>query len=91
MRIIIIDEIHNILIEKFTNFGYSCEYNPKIKREEILKTIRDFDGLIVRSKTKIDKQILHEAKKLKFIGRVGSGLENIDVKFAEGLNIKCFN
>ena len=58
---------------------------------EILAKVDQYEGLIIRSKYPIDEDFLARAKKLKFIGRVGSGLENIDVKAVESRNIHLIN
>ncbi|MCK4664425.1 MAG: hypothetical protein KAT68_16260 [Bacteroidales bacterium] len=90
-NILIIDSIHEKLVEELTFTGFNCSYRPEINKNEILKIIPDYDGLILRSKITIDKIFIDNAKKLKFIGRVGSGLDNIDVKYAEKKGIKCLN
>jgi D-3-phosphoglycerate dehydrogenase len=56
---------------------------------EILKLIPEYDGLVIRSKFKITREIIDSAKKLKCIGRAGAGMENIDVEYAESKGIKC--
>jgi len=91
MKILIVDKIHDILIEKLSNAGYFCDYKPKITALEIEENISLYHGLIIRSKTKITKHIIDKAFSLKFIGRVGAGLENIDVAYAESKGIVCFN
>ncbi|PLX23712.1 MAG: hydroxyacid dehydrogenase, partial [Salinivirgaceae bacterium] len=60
-------------------------------KEECLQIIDQYDGIIIRSKFIIDDPFLEKATKLKFIGRVGAGMENIDVEAAEKRGIKCFN
>ncbi|MDA3952054.1 MAG: NAD(P)-dependent oxidoreductase [Bacteroidales bacterium] len=91
MDILFIDSTHNRLPEKLTQSGFNCDYKPDIKSDDIIKIISKYDGIILRSKIKIDKPIIDKATKLKFIGRVGAGLENIDVEYANIKNIKCFN
>jgi len=91
MKIIIVDNVHDILIEKFIKAGYNCHYQPDITKQLLLSIINEYDGLIIRSKIELDKELLAQLPKLKFIGRVGSGLENIDVEFAQSQGIQCFN
>lgn len=91
MRVLFIDSTHKSLPEKLEAAGFDIDYNVKISKDEILKNIHQYDGVIIRSKIKLDKDILDLATNLKFIGRVGAGLENIDVKYAESKGIKCFN
>lgn len=91
MHVLFVDSTHNRLPEKLTQAGFACDYIPNIKPEEIINIISKYDGVIIRSKIKIDRSIIEAAKNLKFIGRVGAGLENIDVEYAEQKGIKCFN
>ncbi len=91
MYVLFVDSTHDKLPEKLTQLGFICDYQPDIKPEEIINIISKYNGIIIRSKIKIDKRIIDAAKNLKFIGRVGAGLENIDVEYAEQKGIKCFN
>jgi D-3-phosphoglycerate dehydrogenase len=91
IKILFVDSTHQILPEKLSNAGFYCDYNPDIEEKEINEIISEYDGLIIRSKIKIDKTIIDKATNLKFIGRVGAGLENIDIPYAENKGIKCFN
>jgi len=90
-KILFVDSTHQILPEKLSNAGFYCDYKPDIEEKEINKIISEYEGLIIRSKIKIDKTIIDKATNLKFIGRVGAGLENIDTPYAENKGIKCFN
>jgi|AMQJ01.1.fsa_nt_gi D-3-phosphoglycerate dehydrogenase len=91
MRVLFVDSTHNKLPEKLTKAGFICDYFPDIEPNEIVKIISKYNGVIIRSKIKIDKAIIDAATNLKFIGRVGAGLENIDVEYATQRGIKCFN
>ena len=91
LRVLFVDSTHNRLPEKLANSGFICDYQPNIKPDQIATVISKYDGIIIRSKIKIDKNIIDHAENLKFIGRVGAGLENIDVEYAESKRIKCFN
>jgi len=91
MQILIVDLIHEILIEKFENQGLKCDYKPNITKKEIWETIENYDGIIIRSKIKLTKDVLERARNLKFIGRVGAGLESIDLDFAKSKGIFCIN
>jgi D-3-phosphoglycerate dehydrogenase len=90
-KILIIDQVHEILIEKLNNAGFNCHYSPDIKKEEIVKIIGEFHGLIIRSKSEINKSFIDKGNQLKFIGRIGSGMENIDVAYANQKGIVCIN
>ena len=91
MKIIFIDTTHPKLIEDLKSRGFICDQAHDKNRSEILKIIKNYDGIVIRSRFKIDNIFINAAKKLKFIARAGSGTENIDVKYAVKRNIKCFN
>lgn len=90
-RILIVDDLHPIFNEQATALGYVVDEEPLITREETLARIAGYVGIAVRTKFKIDEEILNAAKKLKFIARAGAGLDNIDVALADKLNIKLIN
>lgn len=91
MKVLFIDTTHEILPQKLEEMGFQCDYFSDYKYKDYLNCIADYDGVVIRSKIKMDKPILEQAKKLKFIGRVGAGMENIDVEFAKSLGIACLN
>ncbi len=68
--------------------GFSNEENYKATKAEIEEIISNYEGIVIRSRFNIDKQFLDAAKNLKFIARVGAGLESIDTEYAEKLGIK---
>jgi D-3-phosphoglycerate dehydrogenase / 2-oxoglutarate reductase len=91
MRILFIDSVHPLLFEILCEAGLVCDYRPEITAGTVKNTIHQYDGIIIRSKFPLDREILSNAGRLKFIGRVGSGMENIDVEFARSKKIACFN
>jgi len=91
LKIIFIDTTHPKLIGDLKSRGFICDQAHGKSKSEILKIIKNYDGLVIRSRFKIDKIFINAAKKLKFIARAGSGTENIDIKYADKKNIKCFN
>jgi len=91
MKVLIVDSCHPVLKQKFEASGFVCDYFENITKDKALNIISQYDGLIIRSKFIIDKLFLDSAINLKFIGRVGAGLENIDVQYANEKGIKCFN
>ncbi len=91
MKIIFIDTTHPKLIKDLNYKGFICDQAYDKSRSEILKIIMNYDGIVIRSRFKIDKNFINAAKKLKFIARAGSGTENIDLLYANKKNIKCFN
>ncbi|QDH77678.1 phosphoglycerate dehydrogenase [Echinicola soli] len=91
MNILIIDEMHSSITPLLEAKGFKVNYSPKITRAEIEDIIADYEGLIIRSKTPMDKPLLEKAIKLKFIGRAGAGLDKIDLDYIEEHGIKLFH
>lgn len=90
-KILIVDLVHPILIEKLEKNGHVCDYIPNIEAGKIPTLLKNYNGLIIRSKIKLDKNLLSQNKQLKFVARVGAGMESIDVEYAESIGIKCIN
>ena len=88
MKILHLDTNHPLLIEQLNALGFTNDEDYTSSKEAIANIIHQYDGFIIRSRFKIDKQFLDAAKNLKFIGRVGAGLENIDCEYAEQKGIK---
>lgn len=84
---LIIDSMHESLFGMLKEIGWDADYKPSITRDEIKKIHRGYDGLIVRSKTIIDGDLLGENPTVKFIGRAGAGLDNLDLEYLEGKKI----
>ncbi len=83
MKILHIDTNHPLLINQLDNLSFTNHADYTSSKEEIESKIHEYDGLIIRSRFTIDKQFLDAAINLKFIGRVGAGLENIDCDYAQ--------
>ncbi len=90
-KVLFLDKVHPLIMEQLSSYGYQCEEHFTETGEAIAEIVHDYSGIIVRSRINLDRKILSEAKALKFIGRVGSGMENIDVAYAESLGIHCLN
>lgn len=88
MKILHLDTNHPLLIEQLDALGFTNDEDYSSSKEEIQNKIHNYDGFIIRSRFKIDSEFLDAAKKLKLIGRVGAGLENIDTDYAEQKGIK---
>lgn len=91
MKILTVDSNHELLNSGLRQAGFTVHEDYTSSKEEIMEILPDFDGLIIRSRFPVDSAFLERAKKLKFIGRVGAGLENIDEAFAKKKNIALFN
>jgi D-3-phosphoglycerate dehydrogenase len=83
MKVLHLDTNHPLLLEQFAQLGFENHEDYTSTKEEVEKTIDQYDGIIIRSRFTIDHQFLDKATNLKFIGRVGAGLENIDTQFAK--------
>lgn len=90
-RILFIDSNHPSLLSALKEKGYECDEDYASSKEEIEKKISAYDGIVIRSRFKIDKNFLDACSNLKCIARAGAGMENIDVAYAESKNIRCLH
>ena len=88
MKVLFTDTNNPNLIEGLKKLGFHCDEDYNSSKSEVENKIYNYDGMIIRSRFSIDQAFLKKATKLKFIGRVGAGLENIDIDFANSKNIK---
>ncbi len=88
-KIIISSKVHEFLPQKLEESGYQVIQHPSITYEELSEMIGDITGLFVTTKLTIDKQLIDKAPMLKWIGRLGSGMELIDTAYAATKGIKC--
>lgn len=87
-KVLVCDRIDPKVINLLKNQGFIVDYEPEID-QEILKTkVHEYEGLIVRGRTKVRKEIIDAASKLKVVGRVGVGLDNIEVEYAKAKGVK---
>lgn len=91
MKILHLDSNHDILAKKLEEAGFENYFDFTSSKEEIMKVIDTYDGIVVRSRFPIDREFLRAATHLKCIGRVGAGLENIDLDYTAANNIACYN
>lgn len=91
MNVLHLDANHDILATQLEKAGFTNHYDYTSSREEIIKVLPNYGGLIIRSRFPVDATFLKAATNLKFIGRVGAGLENIDLDTAQELGIACYN
>ncbi len=90
-KILFIDTTHHELVIRLENQGFTCDYFAGYGREEFIQIADNYIGIIIRSKIYLDADFLSRCTNLKFIGRVGAGMENIDTDFAAKNDIVCFN
>ncbi len=89
-KVLVTDGVHSILLEGFQSAGFECDYQPEIKLERVHEIVGSYTGMIINSKIKVDKRMLDNADKLQFIGRLGSGMEIIDLEYAAQKNVKVY-
>lgn len=88
-RVLVTAKVHDYLVERLQHSGYAVDYQPSISYEEVMSAIDSMAGLIVTTRLRIDRHLLEKANQLRWIGRLGSGMELIDVDYAESRGIKC--
>ena len=91
MKILVADGVSPKGIEILQKAGFETVIKDKLPAEELLEIIPDFDGLIVRSASKVTKEVIERAKKLKIVGRAGVGTDNIDINAATAHGIMVIN
>lgn len=89
IKILLADSNHDVLHETLQSAGFHCDLFWGKSVDELKALLPEYDGLVLRSRFKITKEIIDSAKKLKCIGRAGAGMENIDVAYAESKGIIC--
>lgn len=87
MKILHLDTNHPLLLNELKAAGFTNVEEYDASKDTVEKVIHNYDGIVIRSRFKIDKTFLDAAKKLKFIARVGAGLDSIDVAYAENKGI----
>ena len=91
MKILHVDRNHPLMLEQLQAYGFQNDEDYNSAKSEIEDKISNYDGLIIRSRFTIDQTFLDAATNLKFIGRLGAGLENIDTAYAEKKGIQLFS
>ena len=83
--------MHSSILDMLEKEGFQVTYSPKITRAEIIDQVGPYEGLIIRSKTPMDRELLEKATQLKFIGRAGAGLDQIDLDYLADRGVKLFH
>ncbi|KMQ65937.1 2-hydroxyacid dehydrogenase [Chryseobacterium sp. FH2] len=91
MKILLLDKNHPLITEQLLAKNFILEEDFTSTYDEVCHKIENYDGVIIRSRIPLDKNFLEKGKNLKFIARVGAGMENIDIPIAEKLGIRLIN
>ena len=91
MKILLLDKNHPLITEQLSAHGFLFEEDFNSTYNEVLKKIKIYNGIIIRSRIPIDQNFIEHGKNLKFIARVGAGMENIDVEFAKKSGIQLIS
>ena len=91
MKVLITDDVHHLLIENLQQMGYEVTFRPDITFEETVSSIAPYTGLIINSKIFCSDELLDKAPNLRWIGRLGSGMEVIDTKACDARGVNYFN
>ena len=90
-KVLISDSMNSVIQKIFEKNNIAVDVKTGLSEEEIIKIIPEYDGMVVRSATKVTKSIIEAAKNLKVIGRAGAGVDNIDVPTAKEKSIIVMN
>jgi D-3-phosphoglycerate dehydrogenase len=90
-KVLITDHTHDILEKGFQELGMVVDYLPEIPRDEVKKVIKDYTGIVINTRMYMDKEMMDLGTDLKFIARLGSGLEIIDLDYARAKGIHVVN
>lgn len=88
-KILFLDSNHPAMLELLRGAGFVCDEDYSCSRDQLLEKIAGYDGVVIRSRFKLDASFLDAAKSLRCIGRAGAGMENIDFAYAESKGICC--
>jgi len=91
MKILLLDKNHPLITDQLLAKNFTLEEDFTSTYDEVCEKIENYDGIIIRSRIPLDQNFLEKAKNLKFIARVGAGMENIDIPAAEKLGIQLIN
>jgi D-3-phosphoglycerate dehydrogenase len=86
-----VDDLHPAFKNEALDLGYEVDDFPLIKKEEVLQILKNYQGIAIRTKFRVDEEVMNAGPNLKFVARAGAGMDNIDVAFADKKNIQLIN
>lgn len=90
-RVLIVDKMHESIVPLLIDAGFTPEYKPELSREEILSYLPQVVGLIIRSRTVVDQELVDAGKQLRFVARAGAGMDQLDANYLEQQGIHILN
>lgn len=90
MRVLVADKVEDLLVERLRE-RLDVDYLPGISRDDLINIIGNYDILIVRGRTRVDRELLDRGERIRLVARAGVGLDNIDVEYAVSKGIKIVN
>ncbi|HEX7366717.1 MAG TPA: NAD(P)-dependent oxidoreductase, partial [Pelobium sp.] len=90
-KILIVDDLHPAFKQAAEEMGFEVDDRPLIKKDEVLAILKNYEGLAIRTKFRVDAEVIAAAPNLKFVARAGAGMDNIDVALADEKNIQLIN
>ncbi len=91
LRVLVTDPVDELILRVLRDAGLEVSYRPGLGRGELLQAIQEYDALVVRSRTRVDREVIERAARLKVIARAGVGLDNIDLEAASQRGIRVVN
>lgn len=91
MNIAFIDSVHPVLMQRLTAAGHTCVDRSSADRDQLMRSLTDVHGIVVRGRIMLDAELLAQAPQLRFIARAGAGMENIDKTYCTARGITLFN
>lgn len=90
-KVLIVAPVHEVLVQELEKMGYTCDLKEELAQTEAMQIIADYEGLITSTRLFIDQAFMDQSVQLKWIGRMGSGMEIVDTVYAAEKGIQCFS
>jgi len=91
LRVLVTDPVDDLILGTLQRAGLRVDYRPTISRGELLNIVAEYDALVVRSRTRVDREVFERARSLKVVARAGVGLDNIDLEAARAHGVRVVN